>query len=105
MSEYQPSATPHGSDASTSLDRLFPGPVRRISLFWRLQLLGWGGFGLVSYYAFSVYFEVYTPGELAFYEATRMAMACPEREVPLLVGVLDLGPRGAFTQHPPASVP
>ncbi len=52
--------------------RFFP----RFPWFWRLQLLGWAGYGLVSFIAFSIYFEVYTPGQLAFYEATRVAMAC-----------------------------
>lgn len=56
------------------LQRL-PWPLSQISLFWWLQVLGWSGFGLVSFYALSAYFEVSEPGTLILYEATRMAMA------------------------------
>ena len=59
-----------------STGRLAAQPWRRIPLFWRLQLLGWGGLGVVSIYALSAYFELDDPSVLILYETVRMAMAC-----------------------------
>ena len=39
------------------------------------MILGWSGFGVVSFVALSVYFKVEGPMPLVFYESTRIAMA------------------------------